>query len=402
MAMTTCLNILADIDVVTPVYQSEISPAAQRGWQVCCQLSTMLFGLMLAYWINYGFFYSQNSVQWRFPLAFQAVFAVYCITVTMFLPDTPRWLLRYSASPDKGTAVLARLRGKHINDLGVQQEKNEILDAIEIESREEGSWLDLFRDAGISANKRFYLALGIQFMQQMSGINIVTYYAPTLFQKSLGMSQHLALLLGALLQVWYLGASFVTWYTIDRIGRRKLFISMAIGMCAVLVAEAICVNINNTQAAIAAVVFVFAFEACFTWGWMATVWCYPPEILPLKIRAKGAALAAAADFLGNFVVVEITPPALQNIGYKTYVIFAVLNVANAVVVWALYPETAGSTLESVDFLFTNTDELDAKRPFCHQLQWSAVYQAEEIKRRRSIKREVLGGDGLTSYQGLCA
>lgn len=195
---------------------------------------------------------------------------------------------------------------------------------------------------------------------------------------------------------------------------------MAIGMCAVLVAEAICVNINNTQAAIAAVVFVFAFEACFTWGtfpqsskksnahspnltgWMATVWCYPPEILPLKIRAKGAALAAAADFLGNFVVVEITPPALQNIGYKTYVIFAVLNVANAVVVWALYPETAGSTLESVDFLFTNTDELDAKRPFCHQLQWSAVYQAEEIKRRRSIKREVLGGDGLTSYQGLCA
>ena len=114
------------------------------------------------------------------------------------------------------------------------------------------------------------------------GINIVTYYAPTLFQTSLGMSQHLALLLGALLQVWYLGASFVTvrhfaitycqsthkfqWYTIDRLGRRKLFISMALGMCFVLVAEAICVGINNKQSAIAAVVFVFFFEACFTWG----------------------------------------------------------------------------------------------------------------------------------------
>lgn len=56
------------------------------------------------------------------------------------------------------------------------------------------------------------------------------------------------------------------WYTIDRIGRRKLFISMAIGMSAVLIAEAICVSIKNTPAAIAAVVFVFAFEACFTWG----------------------------------------------------------------------------------------------------------------------------------------
>lgn len=162
-------SFLADTEVVTPVYQSEISPAAQRGWQVCCQLSTMLFGLMLAYWINYGFFYQKTSVQWRFPLAFQAVFAIYCITVTIFLPDTPRWLLRYSATPEQGTAVLARLRGKPISDLGVQREKNEILDAIEIESREEGTWLDLFRGAGISANKRFYLALGIQFMQQMSG-----------------------------------------------------------------------------------------------------------------------------------------------------------------------------------------------------------------------------------------
>ena len=129
----------------------------------------MLFGLMLAYWINYGFFYQQDSAQWRFPLAFQAVFAIYCIIITIFLPDTPRWLLRYSASPEKGTAVLARLRGKDVNDPRVQREKNEILNAIEIESREEGTWRDLFRDAGISADKRFYLAVGIQFMQQMSG-----------------------------------------------------------------------------------------------------------------------------------------------------------------------------------------------------------------------------------------
>lgn len=186
---------------------------------------------------------------------------------------------------------------------------------------------------------------------------------------------------------------------------------MAIGMCAVLVAEAICVSINNTQAAIAAVVFVFAFEACFTWGkfpqfnqmnaqslkatgWMATVWCYPPEILPLKNRARGAALAAAADFLGNFIVVEITPPALKNIGYKTYIIFAVLNIVNAIIVWAFYPETAGSTLESIDFLFTNTDELETERPFYHQLQWSVVYQAEEVKRRLGIKREALSRDRL--------
>lgn len=82
------------------------------------------------------------------------------------------------------------------------------------------------------------------------------------------MSQEKALLMGCFLQLWYILASFVTWYTVDRVGRRKLFISMAIGMATVLCAEAICVAIDTNHSAIAAVFFVFAFEACFTWGWM--------------------------------------------------------------------------------------------------------------------------------------
>lgn len=161
------------ITSVTPVYQSEISEAAQRGWQVCCQLTTMLGGLMLAYWVNYGLFSYHTSVQWRFPLCFQLVFAIYILVVTPFLPDTPRWLMRHD-DPAKGLAVLAKLRGRSEDDEKVQAEKDDIMEAITIESKEEGSWADLFRSNGISANKRFYLALGIQFMQQMSGINIVS------------------------------------------------------------------------------------------------------------------------------------------------------------------------------------------------------------------------------------
>ncbi len=199
----------------------------------------------------------------------------------------------------------------------------------------------------------------------------------------------MALLMGCFLQLWYILASFITWYTIDRVGRRFLLISMAIGMCAVLVAEAICVAINNSSSSIAAVFFVFAFEACFTWGWMGCVWVYPPEILPLKIRAKGAALAAAADFLGNFLVVEITPPALQNIGYRTYIIFAVLNAANAIIVWCFYPETGGQPLEAIDRLFVE-DQIQPSvdksgRHFIRRLQWDVVPRAAE--QRRAYRRK---------------
>jgi hypothetical protein len=133
-------------------------------------------------------------------------------------------------------------------------------------------------------------------------------------------------------------------------------------------------------------------------GWMATVWIYPPEILPLKTRAKGASLAASADFLGNFLVVEITPTALKNIGYKTYIIFAIFNVVNAIIVWCFYPETAGQTLESVDRLFVDKDgEWEDDQvvgdmvPLFRKAQWKIVRKARlmaketdsDLRRRRT-------------------
>ena len=164
-----------------------------------------------------------------------------------------------------------------------------------------------------------------------------------------------------------------------------------------MVLEAICVAVNTPASSIAVVVFVFAFEGCFTWGWMATVWIYPPEILPLKTRAKGASLAAAADFLGNFLVVEITPPALKNIGYKTYIIFAILNIVNAGIVWAFYPETAGQTLESVDQLFVGMweDEMVGgdEVPFMRRAQWKTVRRAKASRKlRKKAARPEEGSD----------
>lgn len=145
---------------------------------------------------------------------------------------------------------------------------------------------------------------------------------------------------------------------------------------------------------------------------MGTVWVYPAEILPLKIRAKGAALAAAADFLGNFLVrshggqfsretrtewlpeqvVEITPPALDNIKWRTYIIFAVFNVVIAAIVWACYPETSGIPLESIDDMFraerseTSSEAEVVKGSWTSAIQWSAVPRADLAVRRAKAER----------------
>lgn len=106
--------------------------------------------------------------------------------------------------------MLSRLRNRSIDDPIVQKEKQEILRAVQLEAEEEGTWMDLLRDGGCACRNRFFLAVGAQFMQQTSGINIVSYYAPTLFQENLGMSQERALFVGGFLQVWYLVVSFIT------------------------------------------------------------------------------------------------------------------------------------------------------------------------------------------------
>lgn len=154
---------------------------------------------------------------------------------------------------------------------------------------------------------------------------------------------------------------------------------------------------------------------------MATVWVYPAEVLPLKIRSKGAALAAAADFLGNFLVsifflsfqctevngsdcpqvVEITPPALENIGYKTYIIFAVFNFITAIIVWCFYPETSYLNLESVDLLFLPDEDRDqdiaSKQTFLQKtLQWIVVPRARmavnEAKARQKAGLDLIAID----------
>ncbi|KAK0667648.1 general substrate transporter [Cercophora samala] len=345
---------------VCPVYQAEISRGEQRGWMVCCQLTTMLVGLAGAYWVNYGFYFVEGQVQWRVPLGLQVVFAGYILLVGKWLEDTPRWLLRrYPDRPERAKGVLQRLRGEGVE---VEEELEGITEAIEREAKAEGTWRDLCRSDDLKTNKRFYLAVGIQFMQQMTGINIVTYYAPTLYKTGLGMNEEKALLLGGFTQVWYVLASFVTWYTIDRVGRRKLLISMAFGMGVVLIGEALATAANSHLGAITAVVCLFLFEGCFTWG------------------AKGSALAAAADFIGNWMVVEVTPVGIATMGWAFYLVWAGFNVVNGIVVWLFYPETGGLPLEAVNLVFTGptqgvtSEDSDA---WFGRLQWDRVRVADE-------------------------
>jgi len=102
---------------------------------------------------------------------------------------------------------------------------------------------------------------------------------------------------------------------------------------------------------IGAAIMLFLFEGFFTLGFQATVWVYPSEILPLRLRARGAAVSTACNWIFNFLIVQVTPPAIANIGYRIYIVFAVLNAAWVPVILVFFPETKGLELEDMDAIW---------------------------------------------------
>ena len=164
--------------------------------------------------------------------------------------------------------------------------------------------------------------------QQLSGINAIIYYSSTLF-RNVGFSAHLSALMSGFLQLWFFVASFIPWLLIDRIGRRPFLLSMISVMALAMATQAALVYQVQYKrevayaAGIAGAVMLFLFEGAFTVGVQATVWVYPSEVLPLRLRQKGSSVSTAANCICNFLIAQITPPAIENVGWRTYVVFAV-------------------------------------------------------------------------------
>lgn len=128
----------------------------------------------------------------------------------------------------------------------------------------------------------------------------------------MGFNRHQSLIVSGGLQAFYFISSLIPWYTVDRVGRRKLFMLGSAGMMVCMVVSAICIGIGGRGAGYGATVVLYLFQTFFTLGWQSNMWIYPSEMLPLKLRLRGGALAVVSQWLFTFLVVEITPPMVNN------------------------------------------------------------------------------------------
>ncbi|KAH6693686.1 putative sugar transporter [Plectosphaerella plurivora] len=339
---------------IVPVWLSETTGAKNRGRQVVLTGLFMSAGYMLQSWINLGFWELHNGpVTWRPPIAIPIALSLVLLVSIYFFPESPRWLLMKNR-PSEARTALSNLRGHGEESYEVTAELQGIEHSLE-ETAKGGAVKvsDMFKMGEEKMFYRFMLCMMLQFFQQMSGTNLISVYSTILFQDNLGLGYETARILSGGTLTWKFLSSFMGFICIDRFGRRAVFLISGTGMSLCMVALAIATSFpkDNKSAQIAAAFFIFMFNTFVPIGFLGANFLYATEVAPMKLRMAMTSASLANHWLWNFLVVMVTPVALQTIGYQYYIIYAVIGACIPISVYLFFPETAGRNLEEIDLMF---------------------------------------------------
>ncbi|KAI8246277.1 Sugar transporter STL1 [Colletotrichum sp. SAR 10_99] len=369
-----------------PMYQSELCDRKYRGRLVSAETLFVGVGIVFAYWY------------WSFDLLAsvmnadktQIIFALVVIILVFALPESPRWLFKHGREQE-AVQVLCDVFDKDPTDDYIRAEVYSIHHAIELEASEktQSSFMSIFKNDRVKTGQRVLLAWGAQFMNQLGGINLVVYYIPSVLVQNVGMTAHMAQIIGGCVQMMFMFGSILPALTLDRMGRRKTMIwsSAGLGVCMLMISILLSrVGFSNGHAcASASVAFFFLYNLIFGMGMNCVPWVVVPEILPLHARTRGTAVGISSNWLWNFFVVMITPVIINRLQWKAYLIFVVTNFAFIPLIYFFYPETSNFRLEEIDEFFTQ-----GRNP---------VKVAKEMQKAMKSGQDISGADAEKTVSG---
>jgi len=322
-----------------PVYISEISPPAARGWQVSLFQLAITVGILSAYVVNYTF--AKTADGWRWMLGLAAVPGLLLAIAMMVLPESPRWLSEKGSS-EKARAVLKRIRG----GVDIEAEFADIQRTV-AESKERGRWADLLYR---SLRPALVVGIGLAIFQQVTGINTVIYYAPTIIQSAGIPSASGAILATAGIGMVNVLMTIVSMWLLDRAGRRPLLL---VGICGMIISLGLLGLAFHTQSggrlAWVAVITLMAYVASFAISLGPIFWLLIAEIYPLKVRGLAEGVAATTNWVANLAVSLTFLSLVQALGASTtFWVYGGLAVGALLFSYYVVPETKGRTLEEIE------------------------------------------------------
>jgi SP family galactose:H+ symporter-like MFS transporter len=325
--------------MVAPLYISESAPTEKRGMLVSIYQLAITLGILGAYLVNFAL-----DDQWRTMFMLGAIPGIALLAGMAMLSDTPRWLAAQGRSSEARQAM-ARLRGQPADSPQIHQELNAITQAAQ-QPDEPGRWKTLLSPV---IRPAFVVGIGLFLLQQLSGINAVIYYAPTVFKEAgfdSGSTQIMATIGVGVVNVLM---TLVGMVLIDRIGRRKLlyigFAGTAVSLGMIAIGAATGAQSLDILAIIGLTLYIAAFAASLG----PLPWVMMAEIFPLHVRGLAMSVTSLANWGFNFLVVFSFPVLVSWIGLGgVFGIYALVCVAGLVFTWARVPETSGVSLEAIE------------------------------------------------------
>lgn len=330
-----------------PTYIVEISPASLRGTLATAQFTVNVAGYSSSIWIDYFSSGLNSNWSFRLPLFLQVVFGSILFLGTFLLVESPRWLLQHDHD-EEGLIVLADLFAN-----GEVHSQEAINHFTEIKQDVLISKLDPPLSLLQTIHRyprRILMGCSSQLFAQFNGINLISYYAPLVFE-SAGWEGIKAIEMTGYNSIVYLLSTIPPWYLVENWGRKPLLIIGGFGMMSSLVLVAYCSSWGTLDGAFLVVIFVIIYNALFGLSWGPIPWLLAPEVLPTKARASGASMATATNWLCNFIVGELAPIALEKLHWRLYLIHALSCLISIIVVNFVYVETKGVKLEDLDSMF---------------------------------------------------
>jgi sugar porter (SP) family MFS transporter len=326
------------VSVLSPMYVAEVAPPKIRGTLITAYQLAITTGILVSYLVNYTLHDVENN--WRWMFATGLIPSVLFFTGLIFIPESPRWLVR-AGYREKALEILERIGGGDFAGSEISE--------IEKSFTQTGSGSGFKTLFKARYRKVIILGLLLSVFVQITGINTVVDYAPKILMTA-GLEIRNALLQTSIIGLVNFAFTFIAIFWIDRLGRKTFYIIGSSGMAVtlIMIAAAFHFEWNPFFTTACIMGFIAFFASCIG----PAFWTLVAEIFPNHIRSQGVALASFTQWVFNFLVVLLFPYVLDALGGSvTFLFLSVMSLIQLIMVTLLLKETRGKSLEEIENLW---------------------------------------------------